>query len=160
MSDELITKQARLLFRFGRHMRNQMLKVHMEAQAGMEGMLAGDLSPAQVHMLLKVQEQGESTISDLAGLLEVSPPSVSAMADRLVEKNVLVRTRSDRDRRVVVVRLSEQAETQMSLMQEAILSGFARIIKKVGPELAEKWCEVMAQVEKAIEKDTEDAEPT
>ena len=105
---------------------------------------------AQVHTLMTVQNCGESTISNLATLLGVSPPSASGMVERLVDKGLLLRERSRKDRRKVVVRLSEQAVAHMRKMEEAVLATFVDLVEKVGPETAEKWCEVFARVEEVL----------
>lgn len=105
---------------------------------------------AQMHTLMTVQGCGESTITNLAVLLGVSPPSASCMVDRLVDKGFLHRERSRKDRRKVVVHLSEQAVKHMQKMEEAVLATFVELVEKVGPETAEKWCEVFARVDEVL----------
>lgn len=105
---------------------------------------------AQMHTLMTIQRCGESTISNLAVLLGVSSPSASCMVERLVDKGFLHRERSRKDRRKVVVRLSEQAVTHMEKIEKAVLATFVDLVEKVGPETAEKWCEVFTRVEEVL----------
>jgi len=107
---------------------------------------------AQVQMLMTVQGCGGSTISNLAEQLNVSPPSASCMVDRLEDKGFLYRERSTEDRRKVVVRLSKQAAAQAEKMEEAVLAAFLDLVEKVGPETAQKWCEVLKRVEQVLSK--------
>ncbi len=72
------------------------------------------------------------------------------MVDRLVDKGALVRERSKEDRRVVAVQLSDNVSKHVGNIEEAMLESFVKIIEKVGPELAEKWCTVVEQVDRAL----------
>jgi len=113
---------------------------------------------AQVQTVMTVRASDEMTISHLAAKLHVSPPSASNMVDRLVDKGVLLRERSKQDRRKVVVRLSEEAAVHAEGMERAVLAAFLDLVEKVGPETAEKWCEVLERVEQVLvesEKDNE-----
>ena len=105
---------------------------------------------AQVQMLMTLRSCGASTISHLAEQLNVSPPSASSMVDRLEDKGFLYRERSTEDRRKVVVRLSEQAAVQADRMEGAVLAAFLDLVEQVGPETAQKWCEVLESVEQVL----------
>ena len=72
------------------------------------------------------------------------------MVDRLEDKGLLHRERSMEDRRKVVVRLSEEAAAQAERMEGAVLAAFLDLVEKVGPETAEKWCEVLERVEQVL----------
>jgi len=146
-------EQARILFQFGKRMRDQVLKMHMSLPQKPRGRIPDDLSPPQIHMLLKIREQQECTISELATLLEVSSPSVSTMVDRLVDKGALLRERSTADRRVVVVRLAAGAKAQMDELERAMLDNFLTMIDKIGPELTEQWCAVIEQINEVFQKE-------
>jgi len=73
------------------------------------------------------------------------------MVDRLVEKKMLVRERSVSDRRVVVVRLSEEAIDQIDALERAMLENFITMIDRIGPELTHKWCSVISQINDVLE---------
>ncbi|HUY57597.1 MAG TPA: MarR family winged helix-turn-helix transcriptional regulator [Candidatus Micrarchaeaceae archaeon] len=67
-----------------------------------------DLSAAQMHLMMVLQELGPATVGRLAEALEISPPSVSSVLDRLEEHGLAVRRRDREDRRVVHAALSSQ----------------------------------------------------
>ena len=153
MVSEKTRQQALFLFQFGKRMRDHMLKTQMSVSMSAGSKLTEELSPAQIHMLMNIKGQQACTISELASLLEVSSPSVSAMVDRLVDKGALIRERSNTDRRVVVVRLVPQVEDQMAALEKELLNSFIAMIEKIGPELTDKWCTVIGQITEVLQED-------
>lgn len=153
MTTDKMKEQALFLFQFGKRMRDHMLKVHVDAHNDAVGKFPDDLSPPQIHMMMTIKMMAECTISELAESLNVSAPSASAMVDRLVEKDALIRERSQKDRRVVVVQLSESARSQIEHMEKAMLESFMKTIEKIGPELTEDWCNIIARVTEALQEE-------
>ena len=152
MSENKTIDQARFIARAGRKLKDHIFSIQSGLHCGRSSCRGEELSMAQVQVLMTLQGSGESTISDLARQLQVSPPSTSSMVDRLVDKGFLHRERSSEDRRKVVVRLSEQAAAQAGRMEEAVLAAFLDLVEKVGPETAQKWCEVLERVEQVLAK--------
>jgi DNA-binding MarR family transcriptional regulator len=97
-----------------------------------------------------VRTLGQITMTELSSQLCVSPPSASAMVDRLVEKGILTREHSTEDRRKVMVRVSPEAMEDIKGVEETILSSFVDLVEKIGPETARKWCEVLERVESVL----------
>ncbi len=143
-------EQARFIARAGRKLKNHVYSIQSGVHQGEAKYKGEELSIAQVETLMTVHNSGESSITNLAGALRVSPPSVSCMVDRLVDKGLLYRERSEQDRRKVVVRLSDQAAAHAEKMEKAVLATFVELVEKVGPETAEKWCEVLEHVERVL----------
>jgi DNA-binding MarR family transcriptional regulator len=120
----------------------------------------GDLSLAQLNLLLAVRARGEVAVTELAGMLSVSPPSVSVMADRLVERGLLNRERAATgDRRRVVIRISAEAEQYIGEMEERMVASFVQLVEEVGAETAEKWYQVLQHVEDVLKKSRGDGLP-
>ncbi len=150
MSNDKTVKQARFIASVGRKLKDHIFSIQSGIQNGRVSCQGEELSMAQVQMLMTLQSCGASTISNLAEQLNVSPPSASCMVDRLEDKGFLYRERSTQDRRKVVVRLSEQAASQAERMEGAVLAAFLDLVEQVGPETAEKWCEVLERVEQVL----------
>ena len=112
---------------------------------------AVELSLPQKNLMFTVRRLGKVSMSDLAGQLGVSPPSASAMVDRLVEKKILTREHSTEDRRKVVVRISDDAMSMMDGIEKNMLGMFIDLVEKIGPETAEKWCQVLKRVESVLD---------
>ncbi|MEN8200907.1 MAG: MarR family transcriptional regulator, partial [Thermodesulfobacteriota bacterium] len=110
-------EQARFIATVGRKLKDHIFSIQSGLPQEGGGCRGEELSMAQVQVVMTVQACGGCTISRLAEQLQVSPPSASGMVDRLVEKGVLHRERSQEDRRKVVVRLSEQAAAQAQRME-------------------------------------------
>jgi DNA-binding MarR family transcriptional regulator len=67
-----------------------------------------EVSFAQFHALVTLQERGSLTLSELAGLLGISAPSASSIVDRMEEHGFVSRERDAFDRRIVHVSVSDQ----------------------------------------------------
>lgn len=150
MSTSKTVEQARFIAKAGRKLKDHIFSIQSGLHSGQAPVRGDELSMAQVQMLMTLQACGESTISNLAKQLKVSPPSASCMVDRLEDKGFLHRERSTQDRRKVVVRLSEQAAVQARRMEEAVLATFLDLVERVGPKTAQKWCEVLERVEQVL----------
>ena len=147
MSESNFTKQAREIFGVAKMLRHHVLS----SLAKVEGNCAhGDLSMAQMNLILAVRARGEVTMSELAESLSVSPPSVSVMVDRLVEKGLLNRERATNDRRKVVIQVSPNADQHIVEMEERVVATFVELLEELGPETATKWHEVLKKVERVL----------
>lgn len=112
-----------------------------------------ELSLPQNNMVMIIRRHGEMTMTDLANQLGVSPPSVSAMVDRLVEKKILTREHSTEDRRKVVVRISDGAMSIMDGIESNMLAFFIDLVEKLGSETTEQWCQVLKRVGSILESE-------
>jgi DNA-binding MarR family transcriptional regulator len=145
--------QARYIFTSTKLIRDRILR-NITGHSAMNGKNGpfGDLSLAQIHVVNVTKDRGKVTITKLADMLGVSPPSASVMVDRLVEKGILIRNHSKKDRRKVVVRVAEDAVNTFEKIEENILESFVRLVEGIGPETAGKWCEVLERVREVQEQ--------
>jgi len=74
---------------------------------GRERRRVGGLRDAQYTLMFGLREHTELSSSELAHEADLSPASVTEMLDELVQAGLVRRVRSRRDRRVVLVSLSE-----------------------------------------------------
>jgi DNA-binding MarR family transcriptional regulator len=74
---------------------------------GRESQGQGELSYAQYSLLFGLAAEPELSTSRLAALAELSPATVTQMLDHLEQAGFVTRIRSDRDKRVVLVALTE-----------------------------------------------------
>jgi DNA-binding MarR family transcriptional regulator len=75
----------------------------------------GGLSFAQYRLVRELARapDGELAASQLAAAAELSPPTVTQMLDQLASCGVVERTRSERDRRVVTNRLTDEGRRRL-----------------------------------------------
>jgi DNA-binding MarR family transcriptional regulator len=67
---------------------------------------AGELSHAQCELLFELEERGELSAGELAVAARLTPATITQMLDHLAEGGHVERARLERDRRVVVSRLT------------------------------------------------------
>jgi DNA-binding MarR family transcriptional regulator len=78
----------------------------------------GDLTQGQIRALFTIDVKGEATAGELAKAAELSPASVSTMLDNLERDGIVERHRSDSDRRVVMVTLTESGRALLAEKRE------------------------------------------
>jgi DNA-binding MarR family transcriptional regulator len=150
---EEIVKQARYIMETGKLIHDHVSRIFAGHTAGGNDKTGfNELSVSQLYAVKVTRQEGEVTITKLSEILGVSPPSVSVMVDRLVEKGILTRRRSRKDRRKVVVSISPDVVTDIEKIEATILESFIELVEKVGPEIAHKWCEVLARVKEILEE--------
>jgi len=150
MRNEVALRQARYILTNGKLIHDRIMQIQNRYLASCEDVRISDLSISQLHVVRMVWENGELSMRELADRMAVSPPSASAMVDRLVEKNVLCREHSTEDRRKVVVQVSPQAVEKAQAIEASIINLFVDLVQKIGPETAQKWCEVLENVKTAL----------
>ena len=144
---------ARYIITTGKVIHDQILKIQSQYLSCCETGPQADLSVAQLHVIRVVRAHGEMAMSELADQIGVSPPSASAMVDRLVEKGVLCREHSTEDRRKVVVRISPEGQRKAEEIEAGILQLFVDIVEKLGPETTQQWCQVLERVNAVLSED-------
>lgn len=80
---------------------------------GREAQHPGDLSYAQYGLLFGLAEAPELSSSQLACVADLAPGTVTQMLDHLEESGLVARTRSSRDKRVVLVSLTERGRDRV-----------------------------------------------
>ncbi|MBC2711876.1 MAG: MarR family transcriptional regulator [Desulfosarcina sp.] len=153
MTDQDALTSARFIFTTGRVIHDRIMRISTGAcmSTGKDDRF-GELSAPQMNMIIMIRVREAVSVTELATLLGVSPPSVSTMVDRLVERGLLTRTPSDQDRRKVVIRVSPEALKDIANVEEMILGSFVELVEAVGPETTQKWCEVLQQIKQVLEK--------
>ena len=128
MKDNDTLTSARYIFTTGRMVHDRVMRIYTAACME-EGKATrfGELSVQQMNMILMVRVRQSVSVSELAGLLGVSPPSVSAMVDRLVERGLLTRTPCATDRRKVQIRVAPEAIEEISHVEAIILGSFVEL---------------------------------
>jgi len=152
VTDPQTIEQARYIFSVGKMIRHHVFTSLAQLEVCGRETGCTELSMAQMNLLMAVRTHEEFTLTGLADILKVSPPSVSVMVDRLVERGMLIRERSTRDRRKVVIRLSPNTDLLLAKVEEKVLATFVGLVEEVGPETARKWGEVLQRVEEVLQQ--------
>lgn len=91
----------------------------------------GALSLVHLNLLMLLRARGPLTMTHLAELLDVSVASATGIVDRMEKKGVIERTRSEEDRRVVEVSVTDVGEEVFSAMQAERQIRLAQILSEI-----------------------------
>jgi DNA-binding MarR family transcriptional regulator len=94
-------------------------------------LVGGEISHAQLELLIELDERGELSAGDLALAARISPASVTQMLDGLVESGHVARTRSERDRRVVLASLTPRGHARIEAKRAAWQERWERALADV-----------------------------
>ncbi|HBW38876.1 MarR family winged helix-turn-helix transcriptional regulator [Desulfosporosinus sp. BICA1-9] len=97
-----------------------------------------DLSMHQMMFLKYLERCVTCTPSDIAQQFGITLGAVTGFVDRLYKLGLITRTRSEEDRRVVIIQLSPQGIEPLKAFEEERKTKLARIFKKLEiPQVAE-----------------------
>ena len=68
----------------------------------------GDISLAEVSVIEFLEEKGEINMSEIAAVLDLSFGAATSVVDKMVDKELIRRHRSEKDRRKVIVSLDRK----------------------------------------------------
>ncbi|HZK83224.1 MAG TPA: MarR family transcriptional regulator [Desulfosporosinus sp.] len=98
----------------------------------------GNLSMHQMMFLKYLELRVTCTPSDIAKQFGITLGAVTGFVDRLYKLGLITRTRSEEDRRVVIIQLSPQGSEPLTAFEEIRKTKFARIFQKLDlPQVAE-----------------------
>ncbi|MFS1512777.1 MarR family transcriptional regulator [Chengkuizengella sp. SCS-71B] len=86
----------------------------------MEDQLEIELTKDQFTTLRFLKFFGPCPSSELAELCDVNRSAITAMVDRLVSKGFAIRIPSDKDRRVILIKITEQGKIVLEKGQEKV----------------------------------------
>jgi DNA-binding MarR family transcriptional regulator len=113
----------------------------------------GDISHAQFELLIELDERGELSAGELASAARIAPASVTQMLDGLLESGHVERTRSDSDRRVVLVRLTKLGQARVAAKRAAWRERWERALSDVSPREMRAATKVMQRLGAIFEEE-------
>lgn len=79
-----------------------------------------DVTTDQFYILQYINQHGSITASEIAQAFTVGRSAITAIVNRLVEKDLLIRKRSETDRRIVSLMLSERGKEIVEATEKEI----------------------------------------
>lgn len=73
----------------------------------MRGLPKIDMNVTEIGALHFINKNGQTTMKDLSEFLEISPPSTTALIDKMIKIDILKRTFSEDDRRNVIISFTD-----------------------------------------------------
>jgi len=97
-----------------------------------------NLSMHQMAFLKYLERHGTCTPSDISKQFGITLGAVTGFVDRLYKLGLITRTRSEEDRRVVIIQLSPKGREPFNAFEEERKTKFERIFQKFDlPQVAE-----------------------
>ncbi len=133
---------ARLLLEVGR-----VVKHSMKRNFGDTG-----ITLPQSMVIGALIESGEMKISELGSKINLSNSTISGIIDRLEKQHLVVRTRSDEDRRAVYVKITSKVEEFHKGIHKKAEESFKELLKDGTPEEIEKIVTGLQTLNKILNK--------
>lgn len=94
-----------------------------------------DLSPAQYNVLRILRGSGDGlTCSEIGNRMVTRDPDITRLLDRLEKRVLIARNRNDRDRRVVLSRITEDGLDLLAGLDQPIRDLHRRLLGHLGAE--------------------------
>ena len=117
--------------------------------------LNDDVSITEMHIMEKIGEAGSSRMTDIARALDVTLATLTVACDRMQKKDLIERTRAEKDRRVVMVSLTAKGQAAWQYHEkfhhdliDAALAGMSEEEQKALSRALEKLGEFLSTYER------------
>ena len=90
-----------------------------------------DLTPAEFRLLRACMEKGECIATELAETLSIDPSRISRMVTKLVDMGLLRRRRLRRDRRIVMLKLTEKGNELTVQLRRVVQTHDAKLTEGI-----------------------------
>jgi MarR family transcriptional regulator, organic hydroperoxide resistance regulator len=108
--------------------------IHQQRRAAMQSRNRPDISMTHYHVLMMLDAEGTVPMHRVADMLVCSTPNATGIVDRMEERGFIERLRDDRDRRVVLVRLTDVGRQTLAAFETVKQNSLRRIIESMGPD--------------------------
>ncbi len=100
-----------------------------------------NLRAIELYVLLYVAQKGSQKMSELAQAFSMTKSNITFLVDSLEQKGFVSRSRSDEDRRVIMIELTQKGQQ----IYKQILSDFSKLIDKVTSWIPPEDLAIMAE---------------
>lgn len=106
----------------------------------------GKLTGQQYFVLHFLSSKGVCKVTDLAEKMKVKPSASTVMIDRLVKNEYVHRRHDDKDRRVVLIQLTDKGEKALQKMIQLRQEVIGRYFSEIDSVKLEVFLEVLEQI--------------
>ncbi|QJD84903.1 MarR family winged helix-turn-helix transcriptional regulator [Cohnella herbarum] len=92
------------------------------------------LTHTQLYLLSKLYKHGPLKSADLAEKLNVTNSTLTAIVDKLCDKGLVERERSELDRRAVIINITEEGQSLAISFKEYEIRAFRKFIDRLSSE--------------------------
>ena len=105
-----------------------------------------NFSKSELFTMLLVDRHGEMIMSQIADHINLPMSTASGMVDRLVKTGYLKRERSELDRRIVLIKLTEQGKDLINKLKEMILYYIGKINESLTSEEIQLLSKIIGKI--------------
>jgi len=98
-----------------------------------------NISGPQLHLLYLLETNGLVRMTDLSEQLGISQSAVTALADRMIKGNFITRERSEEDRRVVELMITDEGRKLLETFSASRDKALEKYISKLTSEEKEEF---------------------
>jgi len=109
------------------------------------------ISSTQRHVLLLLDGDGPMTMGRIAELLDASLPNVTGIVERMVDHGLVARIRSDDDRRIVSVAITDAGRQTVEEIDLVRRSQLAAVICRLNAEQQQRALRTFTDLRQAAE---------
>ncbi|MDD2553211.1 MAG: MarR family transcriptional regulator [Desulfotomaculaceae bacterium] len=132
---EFFTRLEGVLMDIGR-------RIHAELDAHMVSGITG----SQFFVLKKIDAHGRMTVSEVADHLQVSLSAITALVDRLVQAGLVIRSRDEKDRRLVWLGATDKGKEILARCVEGRREVAAKYFGQLSDKDLEKLLEIFEKI--------------
>jgi len=105
-----------------------------------------NLTLTQMHYLETISKLGNPNLTELAAVLKLSKPTVKVAVDKLMEKDFVLKVKSDEDRRSAHLHLTEKGKLINTMHEYAHKRIAESITRKLNQEEQEQFIFLMEKI--------------
>ncbi len=126
--------------------------MHFFHSVALEASKEAEFSLPQYRMLMLLLHKGAMGVPELRQELGIAQSSVSEMAEKLVQQNLLIREKDDKDRRRTIFHLTSKAMKLLEERKNAITHCCESILKPLAPDEQKQFVEAFELIHAFIQK--------
>lgn len=108
------------------------------------------LNNNHIHAALLLKAIAPCALKDFASVMHISKSAASALVERMVENDVVLRKPNPDNRREILLSVSPEFEEHVVFVRKELTAWFATLIDDLGMDSFEKWHSVMKQLHTVI----------
>lgn len=111
-----------------------------------------ELSKSEIVLLVQLEQQGELIMSRVSDHLNVPMSTATGIVERLVKNKYVIRERSESDRRIVVIRLTDKGAQLVNRIRTIAIGYINDICEELTPEEMDMIIKLIFKVIAVVEK--------
>jgi DNA-binding MarR family transcriptional regulator len=116
-------------------------------------MEAGRHGERHIGMLISLAIEGPGTVSELAQRMDMTPAHASLVVGELARAGLVERNHDERDRRLIIVSLSDKASTAVAEMRRRHAAPLLEFLGELGDEEADCFIDHLARLVAHVKSD-------